>query len=434
MKKTMCCILLPSNKKERGKPEPLKRDLAAKTMKLKSNFLTRVLAVFAFLAVLFSAGRVPEVHAATDAAFYYRAHVATIGWESGFRTSGFCGTTGRSLAIECLELHLNGSLSGNFSVQVHVQDKGWLPAFVGRDALAGTTGESRRLEAIRLSLTGEVAKYYDIKYRAHCQNVGTTGWAMNGATCGTTGQGLRLEALEIQLVRKGSVSYTGYVKTNGGNLNLRQSASTSSAVLTQMPNGSALTVLDNKKNYSGFYRVKYGNYAGYASTSYISFTKPEPAPSYTNLSAALYKNNSAYISCGFDGYTRRDDRRHEGIDIRLGLGKPIYALADGVVTRVTYGARGKDGLSTIAVYNASYNKTIIYLHSAPVSLTAGQPITKGQQIGSEDWRGVSAADSSHTHVEVRDGRQTGASKSLNDPVLNNTNPTAFWNSIGYTVK
>lgn len=40
----------------------------------------------------------------------------------------------------------------------------------------------------------------------------------------------------------------------------------------------------------------------------------------------------------------------------------------------------------------------------------------------------------HTHVEVRNGRQGYASKSVNDPILNNENPTSFWNSQGYNIK
>lgn len=154
----------------------------------------------------------------------------------------------------------------------------------------------------------------------------------------------------------------------------------------------------------------------------------------TNLSYALYKNSSAYISCGFDGY-KNTAGRHEGIDIRLGNGKAVYSLTDGVVTRVTAGKTGSSGLSTIAIYYATANKTVIYLHSAPLSsITVGKTITKGQQIATESWRGCSSSSGSHTHVEVRNGKQTAACKSLNDYTLENANPTSFWNSLGYAIK
>lgn len=165
----------------------------------------------------------------------------------------------------------------------------------------------------------------------------------------------------------------------------------------------------------------------------VSITQNDNNNTKVNLSYGLYKSNAAYISCGFDGY-RTTSGRHEGIDIKYGIGKPVYSLTDGVVVRVAYGYNGGRGLSTIAIYNAASNKTIIYLHSAPFSLKAGQTISRGQQIATEAWRGISYSSGAHTHVEVRDGRQSYASKSVGDPVLNNPNPTNFWNSQGYNIK
>lgn len=154
----------------------------------------------------------------------------------------------------------------------------------------------------------------------------------------------------------------------------------------------------------------------------------------TNLSYGLYKNNSARITCGFDGYVNTKGR-HEGIDIACKVGASVYSLTDGTITRVTSGSRGSNGLSTIAIYNSTYNKTIVYLHSAPVSgLYVGQKITRGQKIATEDWRGVSSSSGAHTHVEVREGKQTAATKSVNDYKLENKNPASFWQSLNYNVK
>ena len=152
------------------------------------------------------------------------------------------------------------------------------------------------------------------------------------------------------------------------------------------------------------------------------------------MSAALYGTSGGRLTCGFDGYTTTPGR-HEGIDFARGIGAGVYALLDGTVTRVARGTTGSSGLSTIAVYNAANNKTIVYLHSAPVaSLAVGQTISRGQLIATESWRGISSAGSAHTHVEMRLGRQTYAAKSVNDPVLDNPNPTSFWNSVGYDVR
>lgn len=154
------------------------------------------------------------------------------------------------------------------------------------------------------------------------------------------------------------------------------------------------------------------------------------------LTNALYGINvsGSKITCGYDGYVNTSGR-HEGIDFKYAIGKPVYSLTDGKVLRVASGHTGSGGLSTIAIYNASANKTVIYLHSAPISsLEVGDTVKKGQQIATESWRGVSVKDSAHTHVEVRNGEQRYAAKSVGDYTLDNPNPKSFWNSMGYTVE
>lgn len=154
----------------------------------------------------------------------------------------------------------------------------------------------------------------------------------------------------------------------------------------------------------------------------------------TKLSEALYKNSRAYISCKYDGYVNTKGR-HEGIDFNCYNNAPVYSLIDGTVIRVKRGYNGSNGLSTIAIYDSAANKTVIYLHSNPLSsLKAGQTVKKGQQIATQGWRGVSKSSGSHTHVEVRDGRQMYAAKSVNDYRLENKNPESYWKSKGYTVK
>ncbi|WP_440069453.1 peptidase inhibitor family I36 protein [Streptosporangium sp. OZ121] len=153
----------------------------------------------------------------------------------------------------------------------------------------------------------------------------------------------------------------------------------------------------------------------------------------SNMSFSLY-TASGRISCGFDGYTSTSGR-HEGIDIVRGVGADVHALVGGQVINVVRGYNGRAGLSTIAIYNASLNKTVIYLHSAPrSSLRVGQQVSRNQIIADEAWRGVSSSSSAHTHVEMRPGRHTRAAKSVGDPHLENPNPTSFWNSQGYSIR
>jgi murein DD-endopeptidase MepM/ murein hydrolase activator NlpD len=154
-------------------------------------------------------------------------------------------------------------------------------------------------------------------------------------------------------------------------------------------------------------------------------------PSRTKLSYGLYRAAGGVITCGFDGY-RTTSGRHEGIDLKRGLGSSVKSLTSGTVIKVVKGYRGRSGLSTIAVYNSSLNKTIIYLHANP-TIKVGAKVAKGTHLGYEDWRGVSYSSSTHTHVEMRLGKQYYAAKSVNDYRLENPNPTTFWRSQGYSI-
>ncbi|SNT57561.1 Peptidase family M23 [Actinomadura meyerae] len=189
-------------------------------------------------------------------------------------------------------------------------------------------------------------------------------------------------------------------------------------------------------NYGGAYQdFKAGAKGNLNSTLKNNNASHQFSPSSrTNMSYALYKASGGRITCGFDGYTTTPGR-HEGIDIARGIGSDVRALVAGQVIYIARGANGSGGLSTISIYNASLNKTVIYLHSAPrSSLAVGQSISKGQVIADEAWRGVSSSSGAHTHVEMRLGRQTHAAKSVNDPTLDNPNPTSFWQARGYNVR
>lgn len=68
--------------------------------------------------------------------------------------------------------------------------------------VAGTTGKSLAVEAVEIKLTGDLAKHYDVVYRAHVQNKGWLDWVKSGECAGTTGEALHMEALEVRLVEK----------------------------------------------------------------------------------------------------------------------------------------------------------------------------------------------------------------------------------------
>lgn len=147
-----------------------------------------------------------------------------------------------------------------------------------------------------------------------------------------------------------------------------------------------------------------------------------------NMQYELYQATGGSITAYFDGYVTISGR-HEGIDFNRFDGAPIHSLTAGTVTNICESC-GTSGLSTIAIYNATLDKTVIYLHSDPLNtLNEGQSVDRGQRIGFEASRGASGG---HTHVEMRPGRQTNATFS-SDSTLVNPIPTEFWMNRGYTI-
>lgn len=286
----------------------------------------------------------------------------------------------------------------------------------GNTTVYSDTGLSKKYGAIfdsdEVTVLDVTDRYCKVKYPISGGRT-KTGYIPTGAIlCGTTGDSYTARAKITTYRRPDGASY-GYVDK-----------------------GDKVTILGTCGNYT---QVKYPVSGGYK----YAFITTDNCNAYiksggnsgggsTNLSYALYQNGNARITCRFDGYVNTKGR-HEGIDISCGEGSSVYALADGVVVRVAKGSTGSKGLSTIAIYSSAYDKTIIYLHAAPSGISEGQNISKGQKIATESWRGISSSSSSHTHVEVRNGKQGYASKSVNDSTLDNSDPTSFWNSLGYNI-
>ncbi|MFJ8917448.1 peptidoglycan DD-metalloendopeptidase family protein [Amycolatopsis sp. NPDC102389] len=148
------------------------------------------------------------------------------------------------------------------------------------------------------------------------------------------------------------------------------------------------------------------------------------------LETGLYHSDSGHISSYFDGYVSTSGR-HEGIDFARGFGVSVYSMTQGSVIRKTEGGNGSGGLSTLAIYNRDQDFTVIYLHLNPSNgLAVGEFVSRGRQIGTEEYRGASSA---HTHVEYRPGRHESASDSTGDPVLDNPSPSLFWRNHGYNI-
>lgn len=165
-----------------------------------------------------------------DTCYLYRVHQKSVGWTDWMSNGEWAGVQGKSLQIEAIEIK-----KAMFSVNPHVQDKGWLGDHAA-ETIIGITGHNLRLEALKINPRdkkikakahiqekgwvdyGQITKDTiigtvgegkrieclcfegDFQYRVHVQNSGWTDWtkADGVATMGTVGQALRIEAIQFR--------------------------------------------------------------------------------------------------------------------------------------------------------------------------------------------------------------------------------------------
>jgi len=102
------------------------------------------------------------------------------------------------------------------------------------------------------------------------------------------------------------------------------------------------------------------------------------------------------------GYGIRSDpfqgraARHQGIDLAAPIGTAIYATADGMVTTAGWNSGGYGNLIKIDHGRGIETR---YGHLSAILVSAGQRVTRGQQIGRMGSTGRSTG--SHLHYEVR---------------------------------
>ena len=91
-------------------------------------------------------------------------------------------------------------------------------------------------------------------------------------------------------------------------------------------------------------------------------------------------------------------RPHTGIDISAQKGTPVYATADGVVSRQTPGS----GYGIAIIIDHGYSYQTLYAHLSKKAVKPGERVTRGQIIGYVGNTGLSLG--AHLHYEViKDG-------------------------------
>jgi len=98
-----------------------------------------------------------------------------------------------------------------------------------------------------------------------------------------------------------------------------------------------------------------------------------------------------------DGFGPRGNRFHTGLDYPGAVGTPVVAAASGVVTFAGWSAGGWGNLVIIA-HSGGVTRTL-YAHLSRVTVSVGQQVGVGQQIGRVGSTGKSSGP--HLHFEVR---------------------------------
>ena len=110
--------------------------------------------------------------------------------------------------------------------------------------------------------------------------------------------------------------------------------------------------------------------------------------------------DSFRFTSGF-GY-RRDPktggrRMHSGVDFAAGLGTPLYATADGVVTHAGW----QSGYGRLVKIQHEFGIETRYAHLSRLRVKVGQRVSRGQRIG--DMGASGRVTGVHLHYEVRVG-------------------------------
>lgn len=88
---------------------------------------------------------------------------------------------------------------------------------------------------------------------------------------------------------------------------------------------------------------------------------------------------------------------HQGIDLKLVVGTPVYATAEGIVESAGYDKNG--GFGKVIRIQHSFGFRTYYAHLSKIQVKSGSYVTKGQQIGLSGNTGRSTGP--HLHYEVR---------------------------------
>lgn len=98
------------------------------------------------------------------------------------------------------------------------------------------------------------------------------------------------------------------------------------------------------------------------------------------------------------GFGLRNQRMHNGIDIRVPSGSPVWGAADG---KVVYTGSGVEGYGNIIIASHGSGLFSVYAYLGDVPLKKGDSFRRGETIATADRKGATA----FLHFEVRQGKK-----------------------------
>ncbi|WP_369899474.1 SH3 domain-containing protein [Bacillus manliponensis] len=208
----------------------------------------------------------------------------------------------------------------------------------------------------------------------------------------------------------GTVVGDYYIKASA--LNVRSGAGTNYRIMGALPKGTKVQVLSEQNGWS---EINYNGKKGYVSSKFLSKTKvtdaTEQQTQNDNKTSHFIKPAAGIYTSGFG---KRGGQMHHGLDIAASGTVPVVAAADGVVTRSYYSS--SYGNAVFMSHNLNGETyTTVYAHLDSRSVSVGQTVTQGQQLGFMGNTGQS--NGQHLHFEVHKGDWNAQKSNAVDPKL-----------------
>ncbi|MCU5583904.1 SH3 domain-containing protein [Bacillus toyonensis] len=194
-------------------------------------------------------------------------------------------------------------------------------------------------------------------------------------------------------------------------LNIRSGAGTNHGVIGALSKGIKVQVLFEQ---NGWKKINYNGKNGYVSSKFLSKTSETDAEEQRQSQEINTTNEFIQPAVGryTSGFEKRGGQMHHGLDIAASGIVPIVAAAEGVVTRSYYSTSyGNVVFISHNINGQTY--TTVYAHLKSSSVSAGQKVKRGQQLGI--MGNIGQSEGQHLHFEIHKGEWNAQKSNAMDP-------------------